>query len=126
MSKILVIDDDEMMLQPLSIYLDGSGFTVLSTADGPQGIMIYKRERPDVVVLDLGLPTMDGLEVLKQIRNYDPVAKVIIATGYGSPKTMGEAMNYGAFAFIDKPFDIEALIELIKSAMNSTREKTNR
>jgi len=125
MTRVLVIDDDEMMLHPLSVYLTGSGYNVISTADGPQGITIYKREKPDVVILDLGLPTMDGLEVLKEIRGYDSKAKVIIATGYGSPNTVGEALSSGAFAFIDKPFDVESLIEIIKAAIKPTDETGN-
>ncbi len=117
MSKVLIIDDDEMMLRALGNYLNEGGFTILTTADGPQGIFIYKNENPDVVILDLGLPSLDGRDVLKQILNYDPGAKVIISTGYGSKQTEEEVMKNGAYAFFSKPFDAVSLIEKIKSAL---------
>lgn len=119
MSKILIIDDDEMMLIALSKYLHETGYKILTTADGPQGILIYKNEKPDVVILDLGLPSVDGQEVLKQIIEYNKNAKVIISTGYRSKQTEDDAMKNGAFAFFSKPFDIVLLIEKINSALQS-------
>jgi DNA-binding NtrC family response regulator len=117
MKKILVIDDDEILLKGVSLYLSANGYSVLSTADGPQGIMIYKSEKPDVVMLDIGLPSLDGLEVLKKIIEYDPKAKIIIASGYGSPNTINQALKDGAYAFIDKPFDIEEFKKLLNEAL---------
>lgn len=119
MSKILIIDDDEMMLRALSNYLNDKGFSILTTADGPQGILIYKNENPDVVILDLGLPSLDGRDVLKHIINYDRDAKIIISTGYGSKQIEDEALKNGAFAFFSKPFDVVVLIEKINSALRS-------
>jgi DNA-binding NtrC family response regulator len=125
MSRVLVIDDDEMVLKALSIYLSGSGFTILTTADGPQGITIYNQEKPDVVILDIGLPSLDGLEVLKQLKRSDPNAKIIICSGYGSATTIDEAMQNGAYAFLNKPFDVEAMIRLIVSALRSESDSPN-
>ncbi|MDP1676602.1 MAG: response regulator [Bacteroidota bacterium] len=122
MSKVLIIDDDEMMLRALSNFLTEEGFTILTTADGPQGIMIYKKENPDVVILDLGLPSLDGRDVLKQILSYDHNAKIIIATGYGSSQIKEESLKNGAFGFFLKPFDAILLMEKIKSALRFPNE----
>ncbi len=119
MVKVLIIDDDEMMLKGLSNYLSDAGFKTITTADGPQGIMLYNSEEPDIVVLDLGLPSLNGIEVLRQMRKHNPDAKVIIASGYESSTTTKEALANGAFAFIGKPFDVDKLIELINSALSS-------
>ncbi len=122
MSKVLIIDDDEMMLRALSNFLTEEEFTILTTADGPQGILIYKKENPDVVILDLGLPSLDGRDVLKQILAYDQNAKIIIATGYGSSEIKEESLKNGAFGFFSKPFDAILLMEKIKSALRFPNE----
>ncbi len=119
MNKILIIDDDEILLNALSNYLIEQGFIIHSTADGPHGIIVYKNESPNVVILDLGLPSMDGREVLTQILNYDKDAKIIIVTGYTSQQIQDDTIKNGAFGFFSKPFDIVLLIEKINSALQS-------
>ena len=83
MAKVLVIDDDEMHLMLMGNILENAGYNVSSTADGPQGIAMYKEHRADLVLLDLGLPSMNGIEVLREIRAADAESKVIVVTGYG-------------------------------------------
>ena len=118
MARILVIDDDEQLLLLVRQALQREGYDVLSTADGPQGIEIYKRENPDLVLLDIGLPTMDGIEVLKAIRSFDGDAKVIVFTAYASEWTSSEAFGNGACDFIEKPAKPAHLFERIKTALN--------
>ncbi|HET6273365.1 MAG TPA: response regulator [Bacteroidota bacterium] len=119
MSKVLVIDDDEMLLSLMQNILQGEGYTILSTADGPRGIAIYKEERPDVVLLDLGLPSMNGLEVLRRIRSFDDKAKVIVVTGYGSAESVEVAYRSGAWDFVQKPFNNADVLKLIKTAIDA-------
>ena len=119
MSKVLVIDDDEMIIKAITTCLTGTGLTILTTTDGPQGIEMYSAEQPDVVILDLVLPSADGLDVLKQILKNDPNAKIIICSGYGSQEAIDVAMGYGAFAFLNKPFDMEAVVQLTVSALRA-------
>lgn len=113
--KVLVIDDDEMTLSLMQLLLQEEGYEVFSTADGPQGIAIYKQRAPDIVLLDLGLPSMNGLEVLRRLRSIDDSAKVIVVTGHGSEESAEVALLYGALEYVRKPVDHQSLLQLLKS-----------
>ena len=119
MNKVLIIDDDEFMLNVLAHQLQDEGYILFTTADGPHGIELYKSEKPDIVLLDIGLPSIDGLEVLKQIKQFDSDAKIIMITGYPSSMMREEAMRMGAFAFYEKPGVIRMLKNVTKSALTS-------
>lgn len=123
MRKALVIDDDEMDLELLRIILSKEGYTVFSTADGPQGITLYKHHNPAIVFLDLGLPTMSGIEVLRDIRTFDEDAKVFLITGYGSAESENAAMRLGAVEFIEKSWNVDTMMERIKAALRDFSEK---
>jgi DNA-binding response OmpR family regulator len=122
MHKILVIDDDEVLLRLVSINLGEAGYNVLSTADGPRGIALYKEQKPSLVLLDLGLPTMSGVEVLKEIRALDSNAKVIVVTGYGSVESAVTAIRFGALDYVQKPFDMDVLLGKMETALNNVCE----
>ena len=119
MNKILVIDDDEMDLQLMNLLFTREGYAIVKTADGPQGVELYKKVRPAFVFLDLGLPSMNGLDVLKEIKSFDGGAKILVITGYGSQKTANEAMNSGAVGFIEKTWDIGYMLGEIKTAIKA-------
>jgi DNA-binding NtrC family response regulator len=119
MTKVLIIDDDEFMLNVLANQLKEEGYILFTTADGPHGIELYKNEKPDIVLLDIGLPSIDGFEVLKQIKQFDTNAKVIMITGYPSSMMEEEAMRNGAFAFYEKPGVIRVLRNVTKNALAS-------
>ena len=125
MKKALVIDDDEIYLDLLCIVLSKEGFTVVSTADAPQGVLLFKQHRPAIVLLDLGLPSMSGLEVLREIRTIDPDAKVIVITGYGSAESSSASMRMGALEFIEKTADLETMIGKIKKALQRADSDIN-
>jgi len=120
MPKVLIIDDDEVLLRLLIITLTEEGYDVLSTADGPQGVILYKEHRPGVVLLDLGLPSMSGIEVLKEIKEFDNKAKVIVVTGYGSVESAVLAIQYGAADYVEKPVDVEILLKKMKEVLEVT------
>jgi DNA-binding response OmpR family regulator len=106
-----------MDLELLKIILSKEGYSVISTADGPQGIVLYQHHRPELVFLDLGLPSMSGIEVLKEIRAFDPSAQVILITGYGSEGSEQAARQLGAIEYIEKSWNIESMIDRISTAV---------
>ena len=118
MPKILLIDDDEVQLRLQQSILAGQGYAIYSTADGPQGILLYNTHHPDLVLLDIGLPTISGIEVLKQIRQIDPKAKIIVITGYASVESAVLAIREGAWDYVRKPYDVNALLKKIESALS--------
>ncbi len=118
MAKILIIDDDEVQLRLLRVILVEKGFTVNSTADGPQGILLYKTHRPDLVLLDLGLPSMSGIDVVREIRNIDNAAKILIVTGYPSMESTVRSIQSGVIDVVQKPVDVESLLKKITAALH--------
>jgi two-component system response regulator AtoC len=118
MPKILIIDDDEVQLSLQRSVLSSRGYTVQSTADGPQGILLFRTHHPDLVLLDIGLPSMSGIEVLKQIRQIDQKAKVIVITGYASVESAVHAIRAGAWDYVKKPYDVDALLKKIGAALS--------
>jgi DNA-binding response OmpR family regulator len=123
MHKILIIDDDEVLLHMLTITLREEGYDVLSTADGPQGIVLYRNHLPALVLLDLGLPSMSGIEVLAEIRRSDDKAKVIVVTGYGSVESAVVAIRYGAWDYVQKPIDIDVLLRKMETALDVAEDQ---
>jgi DNA-binding NtrC family response regulator len=119
MPKVLVIDDDEITLALMHNILEEEGYSIFSTADGPQGIQIYKEREPDVVILDLALPSMNGLEVLRKLKRHDPDAKIIVVTGHGSEESAKVALRYGAWGYIEKPVDFATFLHQIRTAAES-------
>jgi CheY-like chemotaxis protein len=114
MLQVLLIDDDEFTLTLMRTILLEAGYEVLSTADGPHGIEIFKQRRPDLVLLDLGLPSISGLEVLREIRGFDPQARVVVVTGYGSAQSAETAMGLGALDYMSKPLDPKLFLQKLK------------
>jgi DNA-binding NtrC family response regulator len=123
MHKVLVIDDDEMILMMLRNALEDEGYRVLSTADGPQGVSIYKEHHPSLVLLDLGLPSVNGMEVLKEIRSIDPKARVIVISGYGAAESVSSAIRFGAWDFIEKSADMGDLLQKIRAALSTVQDR---
>ena len=117
--RVLVIDDDEMMLNTLQDLLYRGGYEVLSTADGPQGITIFKERHPELVLLDFGLPSMNGLEVLRKIRDLDAQARVVVVTGHASDESAQVALRNGALSYLTKPVDPDALLQMLDAQLNS-------
>lgn len=105
MKSVLVIDDDPLIRKTLSSYLSKKGFEALAAEDGEEGIQKYEEHIPDLVILDIRLPDVDGLEVLGRIREKDPNASIIIMTAYDDMKTTIEAIKLGAFEYLVKPLD---------------------
>lgn len=116
MHKILLIDDEEDILKVLSMSLRMDGYEVVTAAGGNEGVDLFKRTTPQIVLTDIKMPGMDGLQVLKQIKELAPHVEVIIITGHGDIDSAIEALQYGASDFIHKPVKDEALSIALKRA----------
>jgi DNA-binding NtrC family response regulator len=122
MPKILIIDDDEVQLSLLQTLLSDQGYTLYSTADGPQGVELYKTHHPDLVLLDIGLPSISGIEVMKQVRQIDGKAKIIVITGYASVESAVHAIREGAWDYVRKPYDPQELVRKVESALSIVKK----
>ena len=116
-ARILVTDDEESMRYYLKRSLKRRGYRVEAAEDGEKALELEEARPFDVVVLDLKMPGMDGLEVLRRVRKLDPEVMVILMTAYGTIRSAVEAMRNGAFDYITKPFEIEELEILVERAL---------
>jgi len=102
--KILVVDDEAIMRQSLRDWLSDVGHEVLTAGNGFQALEIIEKEKPGIVIADLVMPGMDGIELLKKAKETSPNIEVIIITAYGSIPTAINAIREGAYGYIEKPF----------------------
>jgi DNA-binding NtrC family response regulator len=120
-STILIIEDKESMSKMLGQTIEAEGYRTLIARDGSRGIQLINEERVDLVITDLKLPEKDGLEVLRAVKDKNPLIPVILMTAYGTIETAVSAMKEGAYEFLTKPFDTNHLLLLIKRALESQR-----
>ena len=121
--KILVIDDEPILRNSLEIALKASDYEVITAQSGEEGLDIFQKENPDLILLDHWLPGMNGDEVLRRIREKDAEIPVIIMTAQGSIELAVNSMKMGAFDFLVKPFDLERLEILVQRALDRVRLK---
>ena len=112
--EVLIIDDEPLMRISLSDALKAEGYNVASAATGSEGLKEIKETSYDVVITDLRLPEVDGVQILKTCRQISPHTKVLMITAYGSVDTAVEAMKIGAYDYITKPFSMDELILTVK------------
>jgi len=120
--QLLVVDDDAAVRRSLGTALEGAGLRVAVAANGAEGLKSFEGSRPDLVVLDLFLPDMHGLEVLRRMRAADPEAVVIVVTASDEVRDAVEAMKLGAMEYLVKPYDLEALRMLITRSLERRRD----
>jgi two-component system nitrogen regulation response regulator NtrX len=111
---ILLVDDEEAIIKSLSGSLEDEGYALLTAQDGNAAMEIIKTQPVDIVFLDIWLPSMDGLETLKAIKEYDPSLEIIMMTGHGTVNTAVQAVKLGAFDFLEKPFSLDTALDIIK------------
>lgn len=119
MGKILIIDDDSEIRYSLKRVLETRGYDVIFASSGEEGIEVAGKEQPAVIFSDNRMPGISGLEALQHIRNTAPKAMVIIMTAYGTAQTAIEAMKFGAFDYIVKPFELKKILSLTERAFHS-------
>src|SRR5262245_10472663 len=120
-SRILVVDDEAGIRDSLKMTLEYEGYEFLGAATGQEGLALVERESPDLVLLDVKMPGMDGLEVLDRIRVLNDALPVIVVSGHGTISTAVEATKKGAFDFIEKPFASDRVLVSLRNALDQRR-----
>ena len=122
-ATVLVVDDDTLMRELLKAILREEGFNVVGEAkDGQAGLAQLERLNPDVVCLDVNMPGMSGLEVLKAMQSKSPATKVVMVTGDATMGTVREAVSFGAAGYIIKPFKAGRVGPAIRSALKGPED----
>ena len=119
--RILVIDDEAAIRDSLRMILEYDGFECLPAPGGEEGLARIAADAPDMVILDVKMPGMDGLEVLRRIRHLDETLPVVMISGHGTVSTAVEATRLGAFDFLEKPLSTERVIVTIRNALDQRR-----
>ncbi len=118
MAHIMVVDDALFMREVIKNILAENGYqSVVEAADGETAVVLYQAEKPDVVLLDITMPNMDGIETLRRIKEHDAAARVIICSAIGQEKQMMRAITMGAREYIVKPFRPDALVRAVRKVM---------
>lgn len=118
MARVLIVDDAAFMRMMLKDILEKNGFEIVGEAsNGLKAVEIYKAEKPDVVTMDITMPDMDGIEAVKEIKSFDPAAKVIMCSAMGQQTMVMDAIRAGAKDFIVKPFQADRVIDAIRKVL---------
>ena len=115
-NKVLLVDDEKEFLETLAMRLKNRGLKVSAAETGEMAVERVQEESFDAILLDLAMPGMDGIETLKRLRELNPDSQVILLTGQATIKKATEAMRLGALDLLEKPADIELLVEKIEEA----------
>jgi DNA-binding NtrC family response regulator len=121
--RILLIDDEPILRDSLKVALDTSGYDVLTARSGEEGLELFQKEDPDLILLDHWLPGINGDEVLRIIKENDPEVPVIIMTAQGSIELAVDSMKRGAFDFLVKPFELDQIEALVEKGLERVRLK---
>ncbi len=125
--SVLIVDDEPSILQSLGGLLSDEGFEIITASNGYEALKIIDKESPDLILLDIWMPGIDGIETLKEIKKDNPYIQVIIITGHGNIETAVKATKLGAFDLIEKPLSIDKVIVSINNALDFRRlEEENR
>jgi DNA-binding NtrC family response regulator len=120
-TQVLVIDDDELFVASLLDFLSAKSFKVSSARTGKEGMNIFERERPALVLLDQKLPDMEGIEVCRKMLEMDPRSKVIFVTAYATVRCAVDAIKAGAFNYLSKPFELDELLMIMDLAVKNVQ-----
>jgi DNA-binding NtrC family response regulator len=116
--KVLLVDDEQEFVESLSERLSLRNLTAGVALDGEQALEAVERDEPDVMVLDLRMPGIDGIEVLRRVRENHPGVAVVVLTGHGTEEDEKEAIRLGASAYLKKPVDVDQLVGVLHRAWN--------
>ncbi|MDI6809535.1 MAG: sigma-54 dependent transcriptional regulator [Candidatus Eisenbacteria bacterium] len=120
-TTILIVDDEEAIRHFVGKFLEDEGFTVVTAATGGEAISLIGKDLPDVVLLDLKLPDMNGIDVLQKIKRAEPGLTVIMVTAYADVSSAVKAMKSGAFDYLNKPVNFEELLVVLDKALEQTK-----
>ena len=116
MQTILIVDDDKSIRYSLKRMMENH-YATLTAQNGEEALARFRENHPDLVIMDIKMPGRSGIEILREIKSIDPRSLVIMMTAYGTTETAIEAMKYGAFDYILKPFPIPKMKSLIEKAL---------
>ena len=114
--RLLVVDDEREVVDVLKEHFEGT-YDVDTAADGKKALKLIRARRPDLILLDIQMPGLNGLEVMKRIQSVDPKPVVIVVTATDDTDVAAEAMTQGAFSYVPKPFDFQYLDHLVAVAL---------
>ena len=114
-NTILVIEDEEDVRMTLSLFLESKGYTVWGADGVAETVKRLNKAFPDLILLDIMLPGLDGIEILKMIKRYDSNVPVVIMSGYATEETAVRSLQLGAYDYIRKPFDLDQISRLLSS-----------
>ena len=120
-ARVLIIDDEDAVRSSLKMIFEYEGYEVLLAANGPVGLKMAEQESPDLVMLDIKMPQMDGLEVLKKLKEREGAPPVVILSGHGTVKTAVDAVKLGAFDFIEKPPESDRILIAARNALGQKK-----
>jgi two-component system, NtrC family, response regulator AtoC len=119
-NKILVVDDEHLIRWSLEQNLKKQGYEVVTAGDGEEALRLVREEQPDLVLLDIQMPGISGIEALEKIKDYDEDIVVIMVTAHGGLETAVNAMRLGAYDYVSKPFNLDELAIIIRKALENT------
>ncbi|MEJ2092306.1 MAG: response regulator [Syntrophobacterales bacterium] len=124
--RVLLVDDEEQFVETLALRLEARDFAVATAFDGKQALDYLKGKDVDVVVLDVLMPGLSGIDTLREMKKIRPLTEVIMLTGHATVETAIEGMKLGAFDYLMKPTEIEELVEKITKAQARKAEQEER
>ena len=119
--NICIVDDEPSILNTLSSILEDEGYQVSLAKSGTEALKLICAEPPELVILDIWMPEIDGLETLKRIRQQFPNLMVIMMSGHGSVETAVKATKLGAYDYLEKPLDLEKVTILVRNALHQSK-----
>ena len=126
MPSLLIVDDLISIHEMLEAVISPTGYKTAFATDGEKGLVRYKAEKYDLVLADIDMKPMDGITLLKQLKLYDPNCVVIIMTAYASTESAVQALKFGAFDYLQKPFRVDELIATLKRGIEFKNFQTQR
>jgi DNA-binding NtrC family response regulator len=126
MPSVLIVDDLVSIHEMLEAVIQPTGFATSFATDGEKGLVRYKGDKFDIVLADIDMKPMDGITLLKQLKLYDPSAVVIIMTAYASTESAVQALKYGAFDYLQKPFRVDELIATLRRGLEFRKFQAER
>ncbi|MFH1137071.1 MAG: response regulator [Pseudomonadota bacterium] len=123
---ILMIDDEKDFVEMLSIRLEDAGHRVRAAYSGEEGLRAVEESEPDVIILDIKMPGLDGIQTLKRIKSKRALAEILLLTGHGAVDSAVEGLKAGAFDYLLKPADFAELLEKLEAARKRKSEQETR
>src|SRR5688572_25983313 len=118
MSNLLIVDDEQSYRQLLTLVFQTGGHSIRTATNGREAVRLLQEEPADLIISDVKMPDMDGIELLRSVREFLPDAAMVMMTAFASVETAREAFKLGADDFIQKPFDVEELKLIVKKALD--------